>query len=164
MKILCASATPTDSSLDRVYGSEEFSSNDLRKKIEHYIQLIMKSHVEARPNPGSQEEIDLWNAQNEEIKALTEEARQIIEELRKHNRHVYDVTTGSVIVKVNCPTLLAVMDLWQLYENGTLQATVRDIFSGEKMERIARAKCIDLCVSICYQQYTKCLDELAIGW
>ncbi|XP_076435730.1 uncharacterized protein LOC143275469 isoform X2 [Babylonia areolata] len=132
----------------------------LRRKIETYIQQILKNHLRIRPSGSSQADMDLWIAQAAEIERLTEEASQLIGTLNDHNRSVYDVLTGSVVIRVNCSTLLGVLDLWEKFESGALQRLVGRLFGGEKMVAVTGMTGVELKVSLCYFQYTACLDEL----
>ena len=134
--------------------------HSLRTKVESYIKQILQNHLQIRPRVVSQANMGLWMAQATEIQRLTDEAGQLIGTLGEHNRAVYDVTTGSVVIKINCSTLLGVLDVWQSYECGALQGLVGELFGGQKLWRLTGINGVELKVSMCYLQYTKCLDEL----
>nr|KAG5693967.1 hypothetical protein BaRGS_002265 [Batillaria attramentaria] len=50
-----------------------------------------------------------------------------------------DRQPGSVVIRLNCPTLLSVLDLRELLETGVLHGMVEMIFGGAKMRRLTGA-------------------------
>ncbi|KAK7479522.1 hypothetical protein BaRGS_00029239, partial [Batillaria attramentaria] len=155
VRIHCTNALAASSAT-----SQDQRQESLCRRIENYIHQILQSHLQVRPALNTQAEVQQWNEQCYEIEKLIQEATELISKLSEHGRSVFDVTTGSVVIRLNCPTLLSVLDLRELLETGVLHGMVEMIFGGAKMRRLTGADRVRFRVTMSETQYKACLEEL----
>ncbi|XP_025081831.1 uncharacterized protein LOC112556745 isoform X1 [Pomacea canaliculata] len=158
VRVECFSATPSGEW--RVPEHEANHRSAVCRRIDLHIQNILESHRQMRPSTNTYGELDRWRSQEAEVLRLTEEASCLIDKLSEHHRVVYDVTNGSVLIRINCQTLLGVLDLWQLYQSGTLHGLVNELFGGDKLLDDLQVRDAMFRVRVCPRQYKQCLQEL----
>ena len=73
------------------------------------------------------------------------------------------ITDGCVCLTVQAESLSALTNLWKLYQDGTLQKRLKDIFVTDKMRKLADGKDVEVNVTIDEDEYQKACIELIQG-
>ena len=73
------------------------------------------------------------------------------------------ITDGCVCLTVQAESLSALTNLWKLYQDGTLQKRLQDIFVTDKMRKLADGKDVEVNVTIDEDEYQKACIELIQG-
>ena len=73
------------------------------------------------------------------------------------------ITDGCVCLTVQAESLSALTNLWKLYQDGTLQKRLQDIFVTDKMRKLADGKDVEVNVTIDEDEYHKACIELIQG-
>ena len=73
------------------------------------------------------------------------------------------ITDGCVCLTVQAESLSALTNLWKLYQDGTLQKRLQDIFVTHKMRKLADGKDVEVNVTIDEDEYQKACIELIQG-
>ena len=73
------------------------------------------------------------------------------------------ITDGCVCLTVQAESLSALTNLWKLYQDGTLQKRLYDIFVTDKMRKLADGKDVEVNVTIDQDEYQKACLELMNG-
>ena len=73
------------------------------------------------------------------------------------------ITDGCVCLTVQAESLSALTNLWKLYQDGTLQKRLYDIFVTDKMKKLADGKDVEVNVTIDQDEYQKACLELMNG-
>ena len=73
------------------------------------------------------------------------------------------ITDGCVCLTVQAESLSALTNLWKLYQDGTLQKRLQDIFVTDKMRKLADGKDVEVNVTIDEEEYQKACIELIQG-
>ena len=69
----------------------------------------------------------------------------------------------AVCLTVQAGSLSALTNLWKLYQDGTLQKRLYDIFVTDKMRKLADGKDVEVNVTIDEDEYQKACIELIQG-
>lgn len=80
--------------------------------------------------------------------------------LCKYGRTLDEVFTGSVVFRLHCPNVDALLDLWNLYKSGELLKLLNDAFVNEELLEKYDCEKINLNVGIDWNDYLKCKQEL----
>ena len=73
------------------------------------------------------------------------------------------ITDGCVCLTVQAESLSALTNLWKLYQDGTLQKRLQDIFVTDKMRKLTDGKDVEVNVTIDEDEYQKACIELIQG-
>ncbi|ESO87886.1 hypothetical protein LOTGIDRAFT_166189 [Lottia gigantea] len=84
-----------------------------------------------------------------------------MKQLCSHGRSVSRIYNGSVVIRLNCPTLNSLEDLWLKFKSGELQTLINNIFITPSILLKNNAKFINLGVTILKDEYRVCQAELA---
>ena len=73
------------------------------------------------------------------------------------------ITDGCVCLTVQAESLSALTNLWKLYQDGTLQKRLFDIFVTDEMRKLAEGEDVEVNVTIEEEEYQKACLELMNG-
>ena len=73
------------------------------------------------------------------------------------------ISDGCVCLTVQAESLSALINLWKLYQDGTLQKRLYDFFVTDEMRKLADGKDVEVNVTIVEEEYQKACLELMNG-
>jgi hypothetical protein len=80
--------------------------------------------------------------------------------LCKYGRSLEEIFPGSVVFRLKCPNLDALLDLWHTYKSGNLEKQLMDAFISQELLDRFDCENIKLKVSIHWVDYLDCKKEL----
>ena len=83
-----------------------------------------------------------------------------IECLCKYGRLLQEVYTGSVVFRLHCPNMDALLDLWHTYTLGDLQKQLQDAFVTQELLDKCGCTSIKVKVHIRKKEYLECKTDL----
>lgn len=134
------------------------------EKIETALnQMIDNAYDEIPPPDENLASIDQYNAETKDTNKMVYNAMKIlcgIKCLCKYGRFLEEVYSGSIVFRMFCPNLEALLDLWQTYKVGNLQKDLQEAFvTDELLEQFGCEKIV-LKVNIELKQYQECKQDL----
>ncbi|KAL4216462.1 hypothetical protein ACF0H5_024186 [Mactra antiquata] len=133
-------------------------------KIEHEILLMaMDAYSKIRRTDRSADAFEQFQAEINETHANVYNSMRVLCAIKcmcKYGRTLEDMFSGSVVFRLNCPTLDALLDLWHLYKSGDLLRQFKDAFITEELLEDYNCEDIEIVVKIDWGNYLDCKREL----
>ena len=80
--------------------------------------------------------------------------------LCKYGRTIEEVFSGSVVFRIKCPNVDALLDLWSMYKRGDLLKQLKDAFISEELLQKYGCEDVKINVDINWRNYIDCKQEL----
>ncbi|XP_053386911.1 uncharacterized protein LOC123542619 isoform X2 [Mercenaria mercenaria] len=165
VRLTCESIKEKSKKTEELLNELEHDNKDCKcAQIEQEIRLMaMDAYSKIRRANRSAEAHDQFQNELNETNAIVYTSmRRLcgIKCLCKYGRTIEEVFSGSVVFRINCPNVDALLDLWQLYKSGDLLKQFKDAFINEDLLEKYDCEDIILKVEIRWQDYLDCKQEL----
>ena len=145
----------------------EHDTNDCRcSKIEDAIrQMALQAYSKIRRTDSSPASFSQFQNEITETNLHVYESMQFlcgVKCLCKYGRTLEEVYNGSVVFRLHCPNIDALVDLWQEYKSGKLLQQLQKHFVTEELKRDFGCDAIKLSVLISKEDYYTCKTELGL--
>lgn len=123
------------------------------------LQMAKDAFSKVRRRNDSQADFNRFHGElAEQHKVLLDSLKicKTLESMCKHGRKVKDVYEGSVVIRLSCPTLVSLEDLWNMYQSRELENILYKAFITDSLKNKFHASDIQLTVTLCHEQYHIC--------
>ncbi|XP_060562465.1 uncharacterized protein LOC132722060 isoform X2 [Ruditapes philippinarum] len=165
VRLTCESIKENTKKTDEILQELEHDNKDCKcAQIEHEIRLMaMDAYSKIRRTDRSAEAHDQFQNELNETNANVYMSMRVlcgIKCLCKYGRTIEEVFSGSVVFRIKCPNVDALLDLWHFYKDGELQKQMKDAFISEELLQRHGCEDVDLKVEIDWKNYLDCKQEL----
>ncbi|KAL3885572.1 hypothetical protein ACJMK2_025623 [Sinanodonta woodiana] len=136
---------------------------DCFKVEEEILTMARDAFAKIRRQDDSKPSFQQFNKELQETNETVYQSLKILagmKSLCKYGRSLEDILPGSVIFRLNCPTLEALEDLWATYRSGSLLRDFEEAFVTDELKHKFSADSIKLMISISEDYYNTCKCEL----
>ncbi|XP_071141077.1 uncharacterized protein [Mytilus edulis] len=129
------------------------------------LEMARDAYKKIRRWDSSEYSFDRFNTEATETREQIFDSVKVLCEIKsmcKYGRIIEDIFSGSIIFLFNCPTLLALDDLWEIYLSGKLKEMFNSAFITDELKHKYRASTARLEVVISQEVYHRARSELLI--
>ncbi|XP_063438399.1 uncharacterized protein LOC134719320 [Mytilus trossulus] len=129
------------------------------------LEMARDAYKKIRRWDSSEYSFDRFNTEASETREQIFDSVKVLCEIKsmcKYGRIIEDMFSGSIIFLFNCPTLLALDDLWEIYLSGKLKEMFNSAFITDELKHKYGASTARLEVVISQEAYHRARSELLI--
>ncbi|XP_052096600.1 uncharacterized protein LOC127731799 [Mytilus californianus] len=129
------------------------------------LEMARDAYKKIRRRDSSEYSFDRFNTEATETREQIFDSVKVLCEIKsmcKYGRVIDDIFSGSIIFLFNCPTLLALDDLWEIYLSGRLKEMFNSAFITDELKHKYGASTARLEVVISKEVYHRARSELLI--
>ncbi|ELU13510.1 hypothetical protein CAPTEDRAFT_187038 [Capitella teleta] len=139
-------------------GALQNTNSHLYDLLSRKQQNSVRVNIQADANPAERRspvEHDIFRMISLRNVCLAAEAiGNILAELGRFGRRILDITEGSVVLDVECPSVEALDDLWELCQSGKLARMFQEAIVTDSFLQRHKVKSVSLCVAIHSTEYS----------
>lgn len=148
-------------SIKRVdHNEKNCSCSNIENEI---LNMARDAYQKIRRHDDTKKSFDQFENELQETNSKIFDAMSIlctIKALCKHGRKIEDITTGSVVFKISCPTSFSLRELWQSCKSGRLENSFNRAFVSDPLRAKYPNIQIYLNVEVQRDEFEKALQEL----
>lgn len=129
------------------------------------LEMARNAYQKIRRMDSSEYSFDRFNNEASETREHIFDSVKVlcgIKSMCKYGRIIEDMFTGSIIFVINSPTLLALEDLWCMFDSGELRTVINNTFLTEKLKDKYNCPSARLEVHIAREDYERARKELRL--